>query len=689
MKTVLKKHVRDFVHLTSEQVWATKGWFSITFDDGVVREMRSAHVKLSWPYWALTRHYDQIAVNGDLCYYEGVMPTDDYHLGLMSKAWMSARQHEQSIDLADIKHLIYKSVYASAYNNTVEHLMSYCTTMDLDPLMEMYYHPLIVQARELLEANPSGVDATGNDLVNEAHNLIAEAFKDPDYKYNLLNQSIYNKTINENSGLQIFVRGKMSDIDSTTFTNPVINGFLNGLNTSVERAKESRAATRSHVYNTDNIADAEYGNRKFQLVCNVLLNHYYDDCGTTHHHTQEFDDTKRDRITLNGMVGMSYRIAGDKLWKPIRREAIDNMVGRTIQFRSSMCCKRMADQGVCRVCYGEFYYSLSKHALPGHLSTASINMRMTQGILSTKHLDFIRIVLKLILDGFQQRYFRKHVNKQTYGISLREKPPEGAWKDYGIVITAEMYRALAVLSFSNAVNTIELTTVPSFDSIIFAKYDEEGLIEDTEEVPVSMGISGYFSHDFLKHYQRVVDNVTKLDRQYVVPMEGYKINRPLVHYLQRSESLSEFADGYETKVRSSQATVGEDRIVKTAKKSPVKTLVSFGGATEAECTAALMDIHHYLERKLPGINLAHIATVLAVSRIEGWDNPYPASGFDTEPADEMRGKRFIDHDTLIGMQSLSSTLFFEKQQNYVDNIYQYTQKVRPEGAYDGAFLMPK
>lgn len=689
MKTVTKAHVRDFVHLTSEQVWSMKGWFEVKFDDGAVREMRSAHIKLSWPYWALTRHYDQIAVNSELCYYEGIVPTDDYHLGLMSKAWMAAREHEQSISLPDIKHLIYKAVYSTAYNNTVEHLMSYCSTMDLDPLMEMYYHPKIVQAREMLEANPSGVDATGTDLINVAYNLLEEAFVDPDYKYNQLNQTLYNKTIGINSGLQIYVRGKMSDIDSTTFTNPVINGFLNGLNTSTERAKESRAATRSHVYNTDNIADAEYGNRKFQLACNVLMNHHYEDCGTAHFHTREFDDTKRDRNTLRVMIGMSHRVRGEKIWKPIRQESIDGLVGKRVEFRSAMCCSKMAEQGVCRVCYGEFYYSLAEHALPGHLSTTAISMRITQGILSTKHLDFIRVVLNLVLDGFQQRYFRKHVNKQTFGITLQKQPPVDKWDNYGIVITAEMYKSLEILRFAKSVKNIELTTVPSFDNVVFAHYDDEGLLIDTEEVPVSMGISGYFSHDFLRYYQKVISDVTKLDKQYVVPLKDYHVNRPIVHYLQRSESLSEFADGYETKVRSSQATVGEDRTVKTAKKSPVKTLVSFGGATEEECTAALMDVHHYLERKLPGINLAHISTVLAISRIEGWDNPYPASGFDAQPADAMNGKRFIDHDALIGMRSLSSVMLFETQQKYIDEIYQYTQKVRPEGAYDGAFLIPK
>ncbi|WP_216088696.1 hypothetical protein, partial [Shigella flexneri] len=93
------------------------------------------------------------------------------------------------------------------------------------------------------------------------------------------------------------------------------------------------------------------------------------------------------------------------------------------------------------------------------------------------------------------------------------------------------------------------------------------------------------------------------------------------------------------------------RLSKKSGKVKPTTLVQMRGATEKQCTHALFDVFKYIQRKLGGIPMTHIAIMLAISRVESPTNPFPAVGFDSEDADVMDGKRFEDHNTLIAMRS--------------------------------------
>ena len=679
--------VRQLAELTKESLWGLRGVFSVLFDDGETHVMSSRYIKLSWPYWGITRHYSCVKIPSELRYITGELATDNKHRGMLSLAFQIAKEYKSDISIADIRTLLYRELYASAYNNTVEYMLSYMTTIDMDAWVELYTHPLIHEALQLGVKYPEGVNYDGEDMVEVAYTLIEEAFRDPEISRNPVVLAVQDKTIKMDQVLQAFIRGKCAEINSTVYVTPTWDGFLNGINTAAGAAKESRAAARSHVFNTDNIADAEYGSRKFQLVCNVVSNHFAGDCGTTHYHSQEFPDTKESREQLNNMVGINYRFeSGVTTWTPIEKGNIEHLIGKRLQYRTSMCCKGMAKQAVCETCYGEMYYSLSEKASPGHLSTITISKDGTQGILSTKHLDFLRRIVSLIMRGEVSRYFDKYENMQVKGLSLRKSPPRGSWDNYSMVIDQVTYNALEIVRFVNNLNELDAHAVADIGMLTFLELDKDGEVINEDVVNVQMGINGYLSSNFLKYYQSIIDKIEKVGKFYLIPLGGWDSSKHMLQYHNRSESLAEFVDGYEAKVRSNSSFDGEERMTKRNRRNTIANLVSMGGATEEECTHALVDTHRYLERKLKGINLTHIAMVLACSRIESWDNPFPAVGFDSQPADHVNGKRFVDHDTLMGMRSLGGTWLFERQQEYTDNIGIYVRRKIPACAYDGAFI---
>lgn len=217
-------HVRDLCKLNSDQVWLLRGRYEVTFDDGITLNMSGRHIKISWPYWGLTRFYPQIPISSQMAYKHGDTATDDAHLKFMSLAAVAARK--AGVDLADTRYLLQQHVYADAFNLSVKNLLSYCVTIDYDTMMEIYQHRNFTQIHQWAQMYPTGYDEEGRDMIEEAYLLIEDIFKDPQLRLNPVVMSVLDKTIKMNQVLQAYIRGKTSEIDSRVYSNQVWEGFL-------------------------------------------------------------------------------------------------------------------------------------------------------------------------------------------------------------------------------------------------------------------------------------------------------------------------------------------------------------------------------------------------------------------------------------------------------------------------------
>lgn len=691
-------HVHQLRELSKKQVWKLRGRYEVTFDDNVTVLMAGRHIKLSWPYWGLSRVYPGVPTPSSLAYVYGEPSTDNKHLSLLGKVFVIGRTY--GIPIPDLRYILSEHLYADAYNISVEKLLPYMTTIDIDTFMEIYDHPAMAMVRQWAEQYPTGYDAEGNDMVEKAYQLIEDdIFEDPKLKKtNGAVMSIHDKTIKGDSILQAYARGKMSEIDSRVYSTQVWEGFFTGLYSALNRLKESNAPSRSHLYNTDNIADAEYASRKFQLIANVLMNFEYGDCGTTHYHRHTFTGSDSSKTMYNTMVGMYYKFEGkDSEWLRFNKGEFGNVVDKPIIFRSAMTCKHLAKQSICSVCMGDLIYNMSEDTAPGHLASTSISERGSQGILSTKHLDFLRRVLQLIFTSDMSRFIERFPHLTMKAAKLRDKPLAGKWDEYELMITDKVHSELTQIAYYKNLKELDETALPDINTLSFARCDNEGKILSEDHIDIRMGVCGNFSLDFLKHYLLKKDELRFVGKSVYIPLTGWHANRPILVYTNRSESMAEFVSAFETKIRSA-ASNGDDeddvkrtdgKIVSTVKnkKGQVKTisLVEMRGSTEEECTSALIDVHQYLERKLPGVPMTHIGILLAVTRVESPTNPFPAVGFDAQTYNEFDGKRFVDHNTIIGTRSLIPMFFFQGQQDYLDEVGCYVDRFRPASLYDGAF----
>lgn len=687
-------HVRDLRNLSSNQVWRLRGRYDVTFDDGVTQPMSGRHIKLSWPYWGISRFYPSVPTPSTMCYRKKEWSTDDRHLDLMSEAAVLARK--AGIDLADTRYILSQHIYADAFNLTVKNLLSYCTTIDLDTMLAIYNHPDYQIIHEWTKMYPSGYDEEGVDKVNEAYEIIERIIRSPELANNPVAMSVIDKTIKMDQVLQAFVRGKTSEIDSRVYTNQVWEGFFGGLNTVISRLKEAGATSRSHLYNTDKIAEAEYGSRKLQLAANVLMTFELDDCGTEHAHEHTFKDSKEGQAQFNAMVGMRYRFAGmSGPWMVFEKGKFEDVAEKPLVFRSAMTCRHLAKQSICAVCMGDLIYNLSPKTSPGHLASTSISEKGTQGILSTKHLDFLRQLFTLVIGGRLSAYFCGYEQGSQKGLRLLDKPEFGKWDEYYMIISEKMHSELSQVAYYDDIEEIDETSLPDVTDVVFARLDKESNVIGGDPLDVRMGVCGNFSKAFLSFFLKARDNIQYIRKGEIrIPMAGWKPRNPFLIYTNRSESMAEFVAGLETKIRSIAADKNElpsdfttDAAVKLSKdgKVKVRTLVAHGGSTEKQCTDAMFDTFRYINRKLKGIPMTHIAIMLAISRVESPTNPFPAVGFDKEFAVGGFGKRFMDHNTIIAIRSATPMFFFEGQQDNVNRVGFYTERKVPASLYDGSF----
>lgn len=684
-------HVRQLAALPAEKIWRTKGLYSVTFDDGVTVDMPARYIKLSWPYWGVTRSYKDVPIPSTLALKVDAPPSDDLHLDLMSLANKLGR--ETGVPLKDLRFILSQHIYADAFNLTVDQLLAYCTTLDVDTMMEISDHPEFQIIYEWKKMYPTGYDEEGRDMVEEAYKIIERIMRDPALRKNTVVMSVLDRTIKTNQVLQAYIRGKGSEIDSRIYTNQIWDGFFEGLNLPADRLKESGAASRAHIYNTANIATSEYASRKYQLIANVLMGFYYGDCGTKHVHHYTFRDTTAGRKEFNGCVGMSFRKAGTTAWKPIEKGMWADLIDKPVEIRSTMCCEGLRHQMVCSTCLGEIAYNYSELTSPGMVAVTSVAEKGSQGILSTKHLDFLRKLLALVLNHHVRQYMDEFRHKSQKALVLNRKPEFGTWEDYELAIPTRIHAELGQVSFYENLDDVDETTLPDINDLIFVRKMADGS-SDMDAVDVRMGICGNFSKHFLQYYLQRREDIQVADKHAYLPMDKWNHRWPIVVYTNRSESMAEFVSALETKIRSVAADrTDEDsmenalkgtghRVGKNGMAKPI-TLVEQLGSTEEQCTRAMFDMFRYINRKLDGIPMTHVATLLAVTRVESYDNAFPAVGFDE--VSDPNGKHFVDHNRLMVIRSLAPMLIFQQQQRALNDVSVYVDRERPASLFDGVF----
>lgn len=657
--------VRDLLDFEEKEIWQLRGKtkMELTFDNGEVIITDTVDVMISWYYWALANAYREIQITRDL-FIDGKRFTDELHREMLYKA-IASTQKLPDVDREDIWLLSYRDIYNRIYNAIAINLVEYMSSTTAVDALEL------LEDEEIMAVNAKVTDR--QQSIDDAYAVIKNVVYGKRYERNPIVRSVINKTVKLPQILQsVGPRGRITDIDSVIFRKPIKRGFAMGFHDIIAFAKESRSAAKALLFNKDPVAIAEYFNRKLQLVCSVITHLVPGDCGTTNYTTINVPEGDEGRKMLRSLSGLYLRGEHDALYEIFPH--MENLLGKSIEFRTSLNCRHAKHQGVCVTCYGTTSYAIPYDTNPGHVSCTAMCKDISQLIISTKHLDFIVHKFMVILRGKDATYLRTD-KTQPENVYLKEQP-----KDSHVVmrfLTDEAKR-LVDIKYVTQMNTYPITRASALTSAEFYVRDiNNGLTDGSEVDLVRSATKASLSEEMLtylrEHGWRVEGNRTYVD------LIDWNYRDPIFTYPLKHESMSEYGKRVETFIRSGNRTDDdEDLDVETNARRASSMLTAY-----SDPNAALMDAYTLISDKLHNIHMGHIATILLASRVNE-----AMSGDWTMPTSTLRGE-FKTHDEIIRHRSLSVAMLYGWQMQVFNDLSCYLQRKRPTSVMDGLIHIPE
>lgn len=178
--------------------------------------------------------------------------------------------------------------------------------------------------------------------------------------------------------------GPKTDTDDRMFRRPVVGSYLSGFYDIMDLSIESRAAAKAAYYNANQMASAQYNNRKTHIQTSAVNHLYLGDCGSDAYMTYEINP-----VTVHNFLGKFYLNASGELVE-LTRERFKDVVGTIIKIRDVPTC-RYTD-GYCEMCGGTITRSFSRTGNVGFMANVNVGAPFAQKVLSTKHLTATTVI---------------------------------------------------------------------------------------------------------------------------------------------------------------------------------------------------------------------------------------------------------------------------------------------------------
>ena len=643
---------RDMLEWTEDELWALNpdSKTTVVFDDATV-DMNTVELQLSWYFWQVSKYYSQVPVTSDLRIGE-VAFTDSVARTLMNTVIQSTRKFPE-IDKEDVWKIVYGDIYNRCFCAISTRLLRYISGTSGDDVVELLEDPLIAAANEAVTDSLETVD--------HVYDVVRSVFESDTYTGNPIIRAIKYGTVQLRQMYPSFgPRGRVTDIDSDIYRRPVKRGFAMGFNSITDFAKESRSAAKALLFNKDPVATAEYFNRKLQFVAAYINTLEPGDCGTDEYHTLLIPEGASGEELVNGLDGLT-QVHPDGSNSKIDGSDM-SILGKSINFRTTLTCDLLPEQKVCTACYGDIAYSVPAGDNPGHVSCTSINEKLTQIIISTKHLDFIIHKLILFVLKKDRKYLtadKRHPDALMYNKELK-----------GQKIVLRIYKKEAPRLID--VRYIEDTTMmhpsrtTSLNHVEFIHVESDGMYGDVVELDmVKRSTRASLSREFLTHAKKM--GWEEDAKFYTIDMTGWNPRSPLFVYPHKHENMGEFGKRVERFIRSSNKA-GEH---KEGAVGYVNMLTRYSNVN-----SALYDAFYLIADKIKRVHIGHIATILAASRANDEANlDYSI------PGSIYKGK-FARHDDIIKSRSLGTAMQFEGHSGYFTDIDSFLVKDRLPGNLD-------
>ena len=517
---------------------------NIMFEDGVVIEnMHYKEIVMTRYLLDVVMMYPELPIISKYnvsCYYTNGMFTSksinkcfEYMIeDVVKKLFIPGKNFSE---LSEVHKKMYE-VVNDIYNDIGYENIEYSTSSNIVDYLDIQMDDKLISAIRMVEDEK---DTSDTSAINNAYKVLDGLLtSDPKYANNPIAKAYVSGMVNPNQIKQILgPRGYVTEIDGSIFKYPISSSFALGMNSIYDMAVESRSAAKALFLSNIAVQDSEYLARELQLVAMGVEKLIKTDCGSTEYINWYV------RPSHDGMKSDLHNLVGKRYWnEPTKQEEVINknnveLEGTTIKLRSVLKCKLKNPRHICSACMGELAYSVHDHSAVGHLCTATTTQKITQSILSTKHLTASASSNSLKLSEVATKFFNV---KEGDGYAFKAGINNKATVKLSLIITQYEAFGLKDIKTVDDISKLDPTRISRISSFVIMEESKTGV--EYYPIVIKEGSKyGAFTEKFLEY---IVSSDYTLDNQdrYVIDVSKWKYVSPIIKMPQIEYSFLELAN---------------------------------------------------------------------------------------------------------------------------------------------------
>jgi hypothetical protein len=338
-------------------------------------------------------------------------------------------------------------------------------------------------------------------------------------------------------------RSSVTEIDEEDFPNAITRGYAMGLRRIDWSLMESASARKAILLAHSDLRNTEYRARRLQILEMSVRRLHPGDCGSTKY--LDFLVSEKDLPFLAG----SYYLNEETQKLEAIRKNMTHLIGKRIKKRYAVGCCHHDESGVCATCFGELSMAVFPESNLGHMCTVTLTEKMSQAVLSTKHLDGTTSIELISIPEQYRRFLRSSKDGVSYYVNQQLR---GRVK---IRIPAKCVRNIADIFEIDDLSQIVPGRISEFKLIGFEV--DTGRVQESTDILVGQGhksasLSDHFL-SYLRDKKKTGEVPYEIDNGvYVFDITDFDKSQAIFTLPMRSYNMADYAHEIGVLIESSQ-----------------------------------------------------------------------------------------------------------------------------------------
>jgi len=680
---------RDFLKNPPMDIWDLRDRHDIThieMDDGIF-ETSARKIILSRGSWLYQEDYPEIPLNSDQLITSNYFTPSSFN-EILNVGYWRVFDHigRPSYDLREdwLKRAMLR--INELYNGIAIYCARYARGMCANDYIDIMVYPPILEIREKLLYSPRMTPAYYMKMIAKAKHIM---LTDEGLSKNPVVIACRCRSMKIDQVLQLTIsRGYGADVDARIFSESIRESFMDGVQDLASALMLSRDGATAKYYQGPPTQQSEYLNRRLRLLAMIYRHIGQQDCESEDY----IENLIVDETMLRCYVGKYHLCPNENKLKAITMND-KHLIGKITNLRMIESCKYPDRYGVCWRCYGELSNSLARHDNIGWISASTTVEKVTQSILSKKHVILSAIVQLLsMLDETAVKYVKVGEDILEGNIYLKRQEDHAKYR-YELVLSGEEARYIADLDHVKNINDVSLERVTKITMLLFRRINrlnEDDVTQDLARIAQSDS-NAFLSSEMLKY---IITNGYSIDQtgNYTVSLDEWDEDVPFIkfppslvnipayvsnlsRFLTNKGKLTDDEDeGDDDELRSQMDE--EKRIKNFLAKGAGSIDESKDNVSKHATPMAGINAFMHLVLERLDINVVHLEILVFSLTVAD------AEERDYRPPLNRRGAKIMNFNTVMWYRSVPCALAFEKQAISIYNIKQSLVKHRAAHPFD-------